>query len=374
MAEYAMEQIVNEVNQLRKDYSLIKERSSSDFLLKLAESLKRTTYLSQQKCTQAFLKDIKANSDNQKSITLHNTKQHINSTHDNIIFSVFDSPYFPDLNIEICIYEPIIINMDFLNQYPSNVMPVNIKQASEGFYSNVVVALFPENHIDKTQVKEDVIFYFIDKFVKRFFKITHKMILNTIADNFFSELINADPMKIQEWSVCWVHLHEHYHHRGFLPLPEFIGLKSLKPLAGLEELRVDVCSIIALLEDGNNAAFATSAARFILAERLLRYAVEGIPKPNYDAIASQLLFNYLKQEGYIYIENLKIYLSNTIWTGLKAFLNIINDIESEIQTQNPKVVQKKLLDFTKQYTNFNEATQEFHHINYFKQIKECLCV
>lgn len=369
-----MEQLIQETNQIRKSYASVKKRSDYQFLSNIEQSIRNTRFLLHQPCVEQFLKDVQHSIANQ-GISLTHTKSYINQANDQFLFSVFESPYFPDLSIEACFYDVLAVDDVLEKKYKTNVMPVNIKMASEGFYSRPVVALFPENHIDKIQLSEDKIFYFINKFVDRFYKITHKMIKHVVADGFFDELVGATPKDIESASVYWVWLHEYHHRQGYLPLPQYLKLKTFKPLAGLEELRVDMCGIMVCLDDQDLPPDrAKFVSRFILAERLLRYAVEGIPKPNYDAIASQLLFNFLREKGGIFIRDMKIHFTDQIFETLRQFAGSIHDIESRVQSKDPKEVQHDLLQFTKKYTNFNEEDQDFYHIEYFKQIKEMLNV
>ena len=66
--------------------------------------------------------------------------------------------------------------------------------------------------------------------------------------------------------------------RGRLPA------KKLDPLAGLEESRAHVSGTSVRLHDEQPPRPETHGAdEIILAERLLRFAVEGIPPPSFDA-------------------------------------------------------------------------------------------
>lgn len=368
-----MEQVIKETNAIRHQYFAMREYNS-DSIKQLSRTLLQTKYLSQQKSVQLLIEDLCAIIDTNK-ILLPKTKKYINSLNDQLIFSVFDASYFPDLKIEACFYECLDVCPVLQRKYTTNVVPVNIKQASLGFHSRPVVALFPENHIDKIQLPDDRIFYFIDKFVARFFKVTHKMLTNVVANESLLQLANATYSEIEAAAIQWVWLHEYHHRQGWLPIPKYLSIKSLKPLAGLEELRVDLCSIFTCINDTElPRQHAEMVTYFILAERLLRYAVEGIPHPNYDAIASQLLFNFLRQHGGLFVQGMKIYLTASVFTVLAQLLQTIHDIESSIQTLSPHEVQQKLLDFTKQYTNYNHTDQDFHHIEYFKYVKEKLSV
>ena len=283
---------------------------------------------------------------------------------------MFNASYFPELRIEACFYEKLKVNPVLKAKYETNVRAVNIKKATEGFYSKTVVALFPENHIGGIQLKSDSIYYFINKFVDRFFNITQKMVSKVVEDDFFKALSLASNSEISEAAVYWVWLHEFHHRQGFLPIPEYLRIKTIKPLAGLEEMRVDVASIITCMEDGDlPRKQAEFVSKFIFAERLLRYSIEGAINPNYDAIASQLLFCFLQQHGGIVVKGMSISITKNWFHVLKKLALTIEAIEAGIEQKSEEKVQQELLNFTKQYTNFNTTSQEFNHIQYFKKIK-----
>ncbi len=369
---YTMQELIDETNQLRDTYLTIPNTYDFKFLTNFKKSFSNTKKLIKHPCASYFLKDLEDSLAN-KTISLLNTKKYINDGEHNFIFSIFKASYFPELRVEACLYEKLNVDPFLQKNYHTNVLPVTIKMASKGFYSREVVALFPENHIDMVQLNHDGIFYFINKFVDRFFKTTHKMISAIVADNFFQELTFATYDQIEQASIYWVWLHEYYHRQGPLPIPKYLSVKSLKPLAGLEEMRVDICSIITCLDDNNLAQQQGQfVSRFILAERLLRYSIEGIPKPSYDAIASQLLFNYLRQNEGLIIDGLKIHLTKNLSFVLKRLLQEIHSIEAGINVKSEKEIQQDLLAFTKSYTNFNDQEQDFYHIAYFKQVKELL--
>lgn len=367
-----MRKIIEETNKLRALHPNIPRQYDAPFLRKLKISLENTSVLRRHSGAINFIKDLDDSLFNQH-ISLHHTKKYINQQRDYFILSAFNAPYFPNIKIESCLYRPLGISPVLKEKYKTNVLPVNIIACSKGFLSKTVVALFPENHIDNIQLSHDKIFYFIDKFVERFFRITHKMLNTIVADNSFSQITHASYKDIEQAALSWVWLHEYYHRQGPLPIPEYLDVKSLKPLAGLEEMRVDVCSIITCIEDQDIPRdLANFMSQFILAERLLRYPIEGIPKPNYDAIASQLLFNFLQENDGLVVQNMKIKLTKKYPLALKKLLNHIHGIESGIVHQSKEEVQLSLLNFTKAYTNFNTDEQDFHHIHYFKEIKELL--
>ncbi|MFF1561638.1 DUF6421 family protein [Streptomyces sp. NPDC058279] len=303
------------------------------------------------------------------------TKAHINKQRDNVIFSLFDASYFPRLNLDCLTYETLPTDPYLAERYASNTMPVNITGKTSGFDSRVVVALFPENHIDGIQQPDDLIFYFIDKFLERHNRITRLLIDEVMEPGSFPLIQGASDTKVEQASSWWVRLHEYHHRQGDMPIPDYLAAKKLKPLAGLEELRVDVSGMLVCLNDMKLPREEAKAAyEFILAERLLRYAVEGIPRPNYDAVASQLLFNYLEGNGGIGIVNGRIQLAERLPEVLRDFLSEIESIESRIHQDPVDVIKQRLLEFTNRYTDYDAESRDYRHIPYFAEVKSRLGV
>lgn len=304
------------------------------------------------------------------TIKLTKTKQHINKAKDNFVLSLFNAQYFPSLGLDGFFYELLKVNASLSKNYISPVMPVKILEASEGFHSDRVVALFPENHIDGTQNKEDAIFYFIDKFVSRYFHITKPLLDIAVDPNCLLELRQSDEQKIETAAVYWVWLHEYYHRQGFLPIPQYLHLKSTRALAGLEEMRVDMCSLMALLNDKTLPARDTKLAfQFILAERLLRYPIEGDDYPTYDAIGSQLLFNYLIQKSGICIQQERICFTNDLVPALQLFMTDIAAIESNVHLVGEDAVKNNLTHFVKHYACYDSRLQRYVHADFYQNLR-----
>ncbi|WP_316524208.1 DUF6421 family protein [Kitasatospora brasiliensis] len=341
-------------------------------LKELSRKLGSSRSLRRVPAVQAFLEDLDVF---KPGARLEATKAHINNQRDNHIFSLFDASYFPRLNLDLLTYETLPTDPYLAERYASNTMPVNITGKTSGFDSRVVVALFPENHIDGIQQPDDLIFYFIDKFLERHNRVTRLLIDEVMAPGSFPMIQGAPDRKIEQASSWWVRLHEYHHRHGDMPIPDFLPTKKAKPLAGLEELRVDVSGMLACLHDTQlPRQEAMAAYEFILAERLLRYAVEGIPRPNYDAVASQLLFNYLEGNGGIGLAGGRIELSSKLPEVLREFLSEIEGIESGIHTDPVEDVKQRLLDFTNRYTDYDPESRDYRHIPYFAEIKSRLGV
>jgi len=361
-------EIIKEVNMLRVKYPLSVLKSGK-LLNELSTDVMKTNTLSKQYLVSKFIEEVRGAC--YENISLDQTKKCINNgTNEQFIFSIFDASYFPKLGLDCLFYNELVVDRAIRLKYKSPVKAVNIINASDGFLARTVVALFPENHLNGEQKSDDSIFYFINKFVERFYSITRKMLLEIVADDYFSELVLASSGEIEKASAYWVWLHEYHHRQGAMPIPMYLSLKSNKPLAGLEELRVDICSMLVCLEDSDfpeeNREFTF---KYILAERLFRYAVEGIPNPNYDAVSSQLLFNYLIKNKGIVLSGWKVKVTNNITNILKLFLSEINSIEEGILYKNDFLVKEELLQFTNKYTNYDEENDEYEHIEYFKDVK-----
>jgi Family of unknown function (DUF6421) len=373
MSNSTASEVIDEVNELRE-----KVKGSRDsfrdqgFLNQLAQHLADAPNLGRQPIAQALAGDLRNYSSEPR---LASVKAHINEERDHHIFSLFDASYFPSLSLDYLTYETLPTNPHLATRYASNTMPVNITASSKGFESRVVVALFPENHVDGLQHGDDLIFYFINKFVERHNRITRKMVDAVMAEGSFPLLRGVDDRTVEQASSWWVRLHEYHHRQGDMPIPEFLPVKKLKPLAGLEELRVDMSATLVCLNDPELPADeARLAYEYILAERLLRYAVEGIPRPNYDAVASQLLFNYLSEHGGIELRGGLIRLHAELPAVLAEFVGEIERIEQQIHTAPVEQVKKKLLEFTNQYTDYDPDAKDYRHIPFFAEIKERLGV
>jgi hypothetical protein len=252
-------------------------------------------------------------------------------------------------------------------------MPVAIEHKSTGFDSRTVVALFPENHLDGSQRSEDLVFYFIDKFVERHLRITRKLLDDIVAPEAFPLVRSADEAGLEAASAWWVHLHEYHHRQGDMPIPEYLPAKKSKALAGLEELRTDVSSMLACLDDDRlDPRLSALTYQFVLAERLLRYSVEGRNKPNYDAVASQLLFTYLLETGGIAVADGRIRLLPELPAVLRAFLGEITTTERLIHTHPVDHVKARLLAFANRYTDFDPEAGDYRHIPFFAETKRRL--
>jgi len=367
-----IDNIISETHDLKKLLGARDSFKNHNFFRDLANQIASQKALIKEPVVQCFVEDALEFEHVGKLVR---TKRHINEQRSHYVFSLFNASYFPSLSLDFLAYRALDVHNELSTRFPSNTCPVVLERSTEGFQARVVVALFPENHIDNLQEQDDRIFYFIDKFVERHQRITQKMIRHVVHENDFELLRNATAVDIERASSHWVWLHEFHHRTGHMPLPKFLPWKSLKPLAGLEELRVDLHALqICMSGDAMPSQLAEMTYQFILAERLLRYPVEGNIKPNYDAVASQLLFNYLLSHGGIRMDNDLICLTGLLNSVLREFLERINAIEATVITQDPISVQRMLIDFVHEYVDFDPTVGDYRHLDYFWQVKQKLSV
>lgn len=338
-----------------------------DSLKRLSSGLERSRFLRGQPIVSAFIEDLRSFKEGAR---LDATKAHINGRRDNHIFSLFYASYFPTLSLDYLTYEAVPAAPHVAERYPSSTVPVNITTRSTGFSAAAVVALFPENHVDGRQDPGDLIFYFIDKFVGRHNRITRKVIDAAMAPESFPHIQGASDAHIERASSWWVRLHEHHHQQGDMPIPTFLSAKSAKPLAGLEELRVDVTSmLVCLRDDALPREEALMAFEYVLAERLLRYPIEAIPRLTYDAIGSQVLFNYLLKHEGIHLAGGLIHLRPELPAVLERLVGEIEAIERRIHVEPVENVRTGLREMAHQYADYDPETREFQPMPYFAELK-----
>jgi hypothetical protein len=370
VGDLVLDDVIAETNALRADLGPRSAFDDPAFLHALARRLQRTAHLRHQPIVQCFIEDALAFGDTRR---LTHTKSHIREARDHHLFSLFNASYFPKLSLDYLTYRPLPVDEHLAEAFPSGTTPVNIERMTDGFASRVVVALFPENHVDGIQRGDDRIFYFIDKFIHRHKTITRPLIDAIVAPGDLRAVRAASDADIEQASSWWVWLHEYHHRQGDMPIPAYLPVKSLKPLAGLEELRVDVSGLLVCLNDDDlPPRQARLTYELVLAERLLRYAVEGIPKPNYDAVASQLLFNYLLEAGGLVVRDGVIHLQPRLPAVLEQFLGAIHAIERRILVEPAGEVQRRLLGFTNEYTIFDEEIGDYRHLPFFAEVKQRL--
>jgi hypothetical protein len=363
-----MEQVINAINNLKSSFHG-QDLTDVNILSKVREHILQDPRFDGVNAAKQLVTDLQNCIDKNIATRLVHTKIHINTRADNLVFSLFSAPYSPELSIDGFFYQEVDVPLALKEKLRSPTCPVKMIRASEGFSSDTVVALFPENHIDGIQLPEDRIFYFIDKFVTRFFKVT-KPLLDLIVSGQFSKLRQANVSEIEYASSCWVHWHEYFHRQGAMPISGYLDVKGSKATAGLEELRVDILSILACVENPNFFPDAYFVAEFVFMERLMRYGVESPDNLTYDAISSQFLFKYLvSHEGITIDSHFQISVNPKIFLLLKKLSSEIAALESEIETSDRGDVKLRLKHFVSEYVDCDNTRKKFVYSEYFKWMR-----
>jgi len=230
------------------------------------------------------------------------TRNCIDARESNFIIGVFDNPYNQKMGLDCIICNQLAPDAGFREKHPGKFSRViEIVASTEGFNFNSSVALFAEHYVTDEPVRpENKASYFVDRFVVRYNNITRNILGRCISANSLPLARNAGNDVILQACCVWLHLHEYCHRLGNMPLPEFLDFKTPRNAASIEELRVDVLTVIfcfELAEQGH--PLAAQFGEIIFTERCFRYAIQYDINENYDARGSAVLFNYLVKEQVI---------------------------------------------------------------------------
>lgn len=165
----------------------------------------------------------------------------------------------------------------------SNTYPVRIYDYTKGFEDNEIVAIFPEFFNLKKVTSKSPVFFFITRFRNRHLRYTRPTIANI---SFFHSLVELNDKEVDQLVTDWVVLHEHFHQMGSLPLFQNLKLKSSSLCAAVEELKVDLMSILFCLNHHNSNL--TNLYKYILSERYYCYK-KCRNKDSFDYLSSEIL-------------------------------------------------------------------------------------
>ena len=287
-----------------------------------------------------------------------------------LIFSKFAAPYNKDLCFEGLLLEHIEVPKLVALLFPSNARPVNLLAQTQGFESLRSVALFPENFSTQKVLNEhDPVYYFINKFVLRFKNRTRPFLASgRVTGGCFEDLPKIDDEALLLLASAWVSMHEHFHTQGSLPIPKSLPQKSSRSSAAVEELRVDLLTI---LHSRNILAprlgvFGSLVGQFVLAERLLRYPIDAHPNVDYDSRSSVMLAHMLKAQGAVSWETGKFEINaSIIFLALQKVLDQIEMLELSIKNQ-PSEIQKRALEKFVTENTATDSTGKFQNISIFE--------
>jgi hypothetical protein len=296
------------------------------------------------------------------------TRQEDLSDTSGILIGFLAAPYNKDLGLECILYDECHIPKEVAKAFPSKARPINVQHYSDGFKSDLAVAVFPENFICAGDVPPDArSFYFIDKFVRRCREKTIPFIRNKTTYRSLLNLKIASNAQLEEAASLWVHLHEHFHCQGVLPLPAALKLKSSRSTASLEELRVDLLALLACRSDVvKRTCNAPLLEEFILAERLFRYGFERCPNEDYDSRGAHIFYRYLEATGAIVESADRIDVDMIKYMKLATRLSMdISALELQIVEKSFAEAKEKLTDYVRDMALYDQTTKLFPQGKFF---------
>ncbi|GGQ69889.1 DUF6421 family protein [Couchioplanes azureus] len=159
--------------------------------------------------------------------------------------------------------------------------------ASPGLRDGNCVVFFPENIPTVTPtVDQTFAWFFFNRHVD-IYAGTLDIVSRLCADGspFAGERqlcsVGVDPEDVYQARCVWGYLHDYFHHTGPRPLDQNLALKTKWRTGVLEELKVDMKSAIACLEEP--VPYGEIIFEYIVLERLFRYPAEPRPFRNFDS-------------------------------------------------------------------------------------------
>jgi hypothetical protein len=294
---------------------------------------------------------------------------------DELILGIFSASYNRALGLDALAYRTLQPDSETARRFPCpNVRAVHVRACTSGFAAESCVALFPENFVTRAPVEPAYpSFYFIDRFVTRFFEKTRPLVKEFVRPGDLPEIEESDRSLISAACIAWVHLHERIHRLGYLPIPEHLDKKSTRSLAALEELRVDTVALIECLKlaDSGLGQFEFYAG-FILAERLLRYPAESSPQDSYDSRATQVLHTFLAGRGALEVCGFRLSIRRERLLGaLQELATVINKMECRIvrDADSRARVDQSRLGLVRRYGGY-QPDQGFVYLPFYRRVRE----
>lgn len=290
-----------------------------------------------------------------------------------LLIGFLSAPYNKNLGLECLLYNDCSVPQEIADTFPSVARPIKVHKYSQGFKSDLAVAIFPENFVHAGEIPTEArSFYFIDKFARRCKEKTIPFLRSTTTLRSLTLLKTATDEQIEAAASLWVYLHEHFHRQGVLPLPKALRLKSSRSTAGLEELRVDLLAMLACSADiVRRNCDAAMLEEFILAERLFRYGVERCPNADYDSRGAHVFYRYLESAGAISESADMIEVDMIEYRKLAATLSRdIAALEQQIMEKSFTEAKEILAEYVKDVAGFDPATKLFPRGRFYSSALE----
>lgn len=230
--------------------------------------------------------------------------------------------------------EPMEKEFDIM--YRTYSHPKNICQSSKlllgskGIELGNNIVFFPENVKSNIKFKkQSCAVFFFDKFYDIYNTITLPLIDKIGLGNLASSSRNIDRNVTYNARCVWGYLHDYYHHQGALPFDEHIQLKTNWYVGVLEEIKVDVQTLLALSMDVT-LPYRNIVFEFVLLDRVFRYTQEVNIYRNFDSATSIFIIQYLLNYDVILIKDGKLELNlSKMIDQLKVLVKEIEEIEGQ---------------------------------------------
>lgn len=303
------------------------------------------------------------------------------TTHDDagLMLGVFAAAYNPSLCLDALAFDRMAVHDGFARAYPNDgVRAIWLGDATAGFKFELSVALFPENFLTgAAATPRHRAYYFVDRFVRRHLEITRAIVNLGTSPRAFARLKHAGERAIARGCVTWVHLHEYFHRRGHLPLPEHLDAKRSRSTAGLEEVRCDALACLAAYRGSEHGVDEGELhAELILAERLLRYPLQDDPQLNYDARGSQFLYGYLVERGALAHDGAgRIDLPHGlegVVVALREMTVGINKLEYLEKTHHARAGSGRRRALVERFGGFDRGASAFATFPYYEHVRTAL--
>lgn len=220
----------------------------------------------------------------------------------------------------------------FQYMYDKYPHPKNICQSSKLLYgsSGVLdgnnIVFFPENVKNSLKLNNQTCaVFFFDKFYKIYNDITLPLIKKIGLLDLSDSSYNLDALQNYEARCVWGYLHDYYHHKGTMPFDENISLKTYWYAGVIEEIKVDLQTILTVLND-KKIPMADAVFEFILFDRFFRYTQEYNAYNNFDSATSFFLIAFFsKYHAFTFKEN-------TITIDFELFQLHANELIKKIES------------------------------------------
>lgn len=181
--------------------------------------------------------------------------------------------------------------------HPSNIcQSSHLLAGSSGLVRGNNIVFFPENIKASTPVeRQRYAIFFFNKFRRIFNEITLPAVSAATRELEIANPTGDDPRACYKARCVWGYLHDYFHHQGPRPFDTQVTIKTRWTTGLLEEIKVDLQSLLACTHD--DVVDGKAVAEFILLDRAFRYPLEPDWDRNFDSGTGLILLARLIEAG-----------------------------------------------------------------------------